>query len=137
MDHRQSISRSWPALPDSVAGVRDFVTTELSPYLSAQSVEGARVVASELATNAVQHAGTPFSVTVDWAGDAVRLLVTDGADSIPVAGEPGPLELRGRGLLLVDALSVAWGVNAEAAGGKSVWAQFPGVPTVPPVPGRS
>jgi anti-sigma regulatory factor (Ser/Thr protein kinase) len=128
MDHRQTISRSWPAVPDSVAGVRDFVTSELSPFLSAQGVEGARVVASELATNAVQHAGTPFSVTVDWAGDQVLLRVTDAADDIPVPGEPGPLELRGRGLLLVDALSAAWGVNPEAAGGKSVWAQFPTVP---------
>lgn len=112
-------------MPASVAGVRDFVTTELSPYLSARTVEGARVVASELATNAVQHAGTPFTVTLDWAGDQVTVRVADDAPGVPVAGSPGSLELRGRGLLLVDALSAAWGVSAGAAGGKSVWASFP------------
>ena len=128
MDQHQSISQSWPALPGSVAGVRAFVTHELSPHLAAQTVEGACVVASELATNAVKHAGTPFTVSVDWAGDQVLLRVTDADDGIPVPGEPGTLDLSGRGLLLVDALTVAWGVNAEADGGKSVWAQFPSIP---------
>ena len=128
MDHRQSIPRSWPALPDSVAGVRDFVTSELAPHLPPQAVEGARVVASELATNAVQHAGTPFTVTLDWTCDQVTLRVSDGAGGVPSPGEPGPLELRGRGLLLVDALSVAWGVDADPSGGKSVWARFPTAP---------
>lgn len=128
MDHRQSISRSWPAVAASVAGVRDFVTSEITPYLSAQAVESARVVASELATNAVEHAGTPFTVTVDWVGEEVTLRVADAAPGVPVAGPPGALDVRGRGLLLVDALSVAWGVSAEVAGGKSVWASFPTVP---------
>jgi anti-sigma regulatory factor (Ser/Thr protein kinase) len=128
VDHRQSISQSWPALPTSVAGVRDFVTGEVTPYLSTQAVESARVVASELATNAVQHAGTPFTVTVDWIGDQVTLRVADAAPGVPVAGPPGGLDVRGRGLLLVDALSVAWGVSNEAAGGKSVWASFPTLP---------
>ncbi len=47
---------------------------------------------------------------------------------VPVAGPPGALDVRGRGLLLVDALSVAWGVSDEATGGKSVWASFPTEP---------
>ena len=78
------------------------------------------MVASELATNAVQHAGTPFSVTVDWACEEVTLRVPTAPTASRSPVSRAPLELRGRGLLLVDALSVAWGASAEAAGGKSV-----------------
>lgn len=123
MGERSTVQGSWPAVPASVAAAREFVAAQLDPHLSAQAVEGARVVASELATNAVMHAGTPFTVTVEWAGDEVLVRVTDGSDGVPVPGAPGDLELRGRGLLLVDALSEAWGVSEEA-GGKSVWARF-------------
>jgi len=103
---------------------RDFVADFLLARVSSDVVEEARLIASELATNAVRHAGTPFTVTVELTDADVTLRVRDGSSRVPVTQSPNRLADRGRGLVLVDALSVSWGTAAENDGGKSVWARF-------------
>ncbi|MFN7148282.1 MAG: ATP-binding protein [Microthrixaceae bacterium] len=116
-----SRTRSFPPEPAAVAEVRSFV---------AASVEGPRtlvddacLVVSELATNVVLHARTPFSVAVEHRGEAVRLVVHDGSPRRPIASDAAPATTTGRGLQIVDALSRAWGVE-PAAEGKAVWAEL-------------
>ena len=81
----------------------------------------ALLVTSELVTNAVLHARTDHVLSLALHGEKMRIAVRD-RDTRPPASPliPGD-ELGGRGLLLVDALSVGWGV-LPATGGKSVWA---------------
>ena len=124
MDIHWSGEATWPASPESVAMARDFVTTHLLVNRLPHLVDDARLVVSELATNAVRHAGTAFTLSLDGRDGSITLRVRDGSRGIPTFGSPGILSTSGRGLMLVSALSVAWGVSLEAEGGKSVWARL-------------
>lgn len=59
--------------PMSVARARDFVCTHLVVHDLLHLVEDVRLVVSELATNAVAHAQTPFAVTLSSANGSVSL----------------------------------------------------------------
>ena len=81
------------------------------------------VVVSELATNAVTHAGSPFSVLARSDQQVIRISVRDASAVMPQLRQVGPEEGPGLGLQMVDALAGTWGVEVTA-GGKSVWAQL-------------
>ena len=103
---------------------RDFVAAHLLSNRLPALVDDARLVASELATNAVRHAGTAFTLSVDGREGSITLRVRDGSTHFPSLGSSGIMSTNGRGLILVSALSIAWGVSLEAEGGKSVWARL-------------
>lgn len=86
-------------------------------------VEDAQLVASELATNAVLHARSPFAVTARADDRGVRVAVRDGAAALPQPQNPGPRRSSGRGLRLVSAVARNWGVELSPDG-KTVWAQL-------------
>jgi MEDS: MEthanogen/methylotroph, DcmR Sensory domain/Histidine kinase-like ATPase domain len=106
------------------ASARHFVADVLSEWGYASGLlEDAKLVVSELATNAVMHARSPFSVVVSPSGNVVRLSVRDASRARPSLRADAGLAPSGRGLRLVDALSACWGV--EFAGeGKTVWAEL-------------
>jgi anti-sigma regulatory factor (Ser/Thr protein kinase) len=116
-----SRTRSFPPEAAAVAEVRSFVAASVKG--SRSLVDDACLVVSELATNAVLHARTPFRVAVDQRDDAVRLVVLDGSPRRPIASDAAPATTTGRGLQIVDALARAWGVE-PAADGKAVWAEL-------------
>jgi hypothetical protein len=86
-------------------------------------VDDARLLLTELVTNAVVHAKSPVSVSIRMQRPGLRLSVGDRSrvPPIPRAGADEPL--GGHGLRLVAALSRAWGVDATADG-KIVWAEL-------------
>lgn len=84
-----------------------------------------RLVVSELATNAVSHAQTPFSVTLSCAGGWVLLAIRDASPAPPVRSAPDVMAVSGRGLMIVEVLSHKWGTSTDDRGFKSVWASFP------------
>jgi hypothetical protein len=49
--------------------------------------------------------------------------VTDTHPVLPVRKAPGPEVDGGRGLMLVDALAVAWGTQGRPGPGKTVWVE--------------
>ncbi len=77
--------------------------------------------ASELATNAIRHAGGLLRVRTGVRDDSVRIEVEDGTTDDVVQLDPGPLDTSGRGLVIVDGISTTWGMEASATGGKVVW----------------
>jgi anti-sigma regulatory factor (Ser/Thr protein kinase) len=83
------------------------------------------VIVSELATNAVQHAATPFEVSIQSDADRTRVLVADGGPDWPhPSPAPSSGEAGGHGLLIVAALADRWGVDDRAPRpGKTVWAE--------------
>jgi anti-sigma regulatory factor (Ser/Thr protein kinase) len=86
-------------------------------------VHDAALVLTELAANAVLHASSPFSISVNSEDSVLRIAV---GDRRPLAGSPAGLGLiprPGRGLGLIDAISTRWG-TAVLAGGKIVWAEL-------------
>ncbi|MEU3946259.1 ATP-binding protein [Streptomyces sp. NPDC029526] len=86
-----------------------------------------RLCVSELVTNVVRHVGEGVPVTVRvWRdGGRVRVGVTDPEPgALPVlCGAPGAEAESGRGLVLLDALAVRWGVDREP-GCKTVWCEL-------------
>ncbi|MFF7766318.1 ATP-binding protein [Streptomyces massasporeus] len=87
-----------------------------------------QLCASELVTNVIRHVGEGVPVTVRvWPeeGGRVRLGVTDpDPRALPVLVAAAGAEAEsGRGLALLDALAVRWGVEQEA-GHKTVWCEL-------------
>lgn len=82
----------------------------------------AELLASELATNAVLHARTPYEVVVSTVGaDGFRVAISDDDPTPPVAVALDSEDaLNGRGVALVVSLAKRWGCE-ENAGGKTVW----------------
>jgi two-component sensor histidine kinase len=79
----------------------------------------AALLVSELATNAVVHARTPFEVRVK-IGRCLRVEVDDEIGGRPRLKTHHPSGGHGRGLHVVDAMASSWGVQ-EVAAGKRVW----------------
>jgi hypothetical protein len=102
----------------SVAAVR-----QLADELPESCRDAARVVLSELASNAVRHARTPFEVTVR-VGDTVWIGVRDHSRRQPRLLLAAPQDVSGRGLLIVSTLARRWGVDWRD-GAKVVWAELP------------
>ena len=107
----------------SPSKARDFVRDHLVAHGADHLVEDIRLVASELATNAVRHAGSAFTVGLDVGDHDVRLWVWDSSPSAPTKVAGDPMGAGGRGLALVEVLSSQWGV-ALLDGSKTVWATF-------------
>jgi anti-sigma regulatory factor (Ser/Thr protein kinase) len=86
----------------------------------------AALVVSELAANAVGHAGTTLRAGVELRGEALRVTVSDLRPDVPIRllpGDPGHPP-RCFGLHVVAALAREWGVT-EQPDTKTVWAQLP------------
>jgi anti-sigma regulatory factor (Ser/Thr protein kinase) len=115
-----------PDDPESAGLARDFVRVHLARHGFPGLVEDLSLVTSELATNAILHAQTTFSVTLQGNNESVMLIVRDGSAVTPIAlvAQPINMGLGGRGLAIVAALSDRWGTTPISDGGKSVWASF-------------
>lgn len=82
----------------------------------------ALLVTSELVTNAVLHARTDhLELSLALHDDRMRIAVRDRDIHPPASRLLAGEQLGGRGLMLVEALSVGWGV-LPAHDGKAVWA---------------
>jgi anti-sigma regulatory factor (Ser/Thr protein kinase) len=93
------------------------------------SVSDAGLVISELISNALRHA-TPLpgrTLRASWRlGQGImEIAVSDGgSDSEPRVHEPTGWAVGGRGLGIVDRLSLRWGVSGTE-GETTVWAELP------------
>jgi anti-sigma regulatory factor (Ser/Thr protein kinase) len=108
----------------SVARARGFVRGLLSEHDLAFLERDMLVVVSELATNAVQHARTAFTVHLSGDESSLLLAVRDDSPSEPFQLPPSGTRARGRGLALVDHLAHDWGVEHAHGNSKWIWARF-------------
>jgi MEDS: MEthanogen/methylotroph, DcmR Sensory domain len=106
------------------ADARRFVIETLTAWGCGHLIDDAAVVTTELATNAVLHARTDFTVTICRRPDGtIRVAVRDSSLSPPQRRQPRPFDRSGRGLRLVEAMATGWGADL-LPGGKVVWAQL-------------
>ncbi|HEX5860379.1 MAG TPA: ATP-binding protein [Nocardioides sp.] len=115
---------TFEATPISASHARAFVSGHLVEHRLLYLVDPVRLVASELATNAVVHASTAFRVTLAGLGETVLLTVRDESRSTLSRRPAHAMDESGRGLEIVNIVSLAWGINEDAAGSKAVWASF-------------
>lgn len=118
-----TVTRSFPAGEASVRGARSFVRGALAAVGLACLADDAALVVSELATNVVVHAGSGFTVEVGPVAGGARLAVADASPFAPAPRRAAGAGTSGRGLLLVAAISRAWGSEPRGSG-KVVWADL-------------
>ncbi|MFJ3202877.1 ATP-binding protein [Streptomyces sp. NPDC086989] len=87
------------------------------------AADDATLVAAELLTNALKHAGGPRRLSLDHSGGVLRIAVTDRSPSPPRLGAHRADAIGGHGVFIVDQLALRWGTRPEGAG-KTVWADL-------------
>jgi anti-sigma regulatory factor (Ser/Thr protein kinase) len=113
--------------PDAPSLARDMVGDACRAWALPQLLYPARLVLSELVSNAVEHAGTDLIIVLSRRGAGLHMAVFDGDRRIPqlrrlAPPHPGlPLDERGRGLRTVHATATVWGAM-PTPDGKVVWA---------------
>lgn len=108
----------------SAREARRYVRRRLAAAgMAEELVEAAELVVSELTTNAVLHGGSEIILSCDLHGGCVHLSVGDGSWARPGVRCYDAAATTGRGMELVEALVVAWGVE-EHPNGKTVWAEL-------------
>jgi serine/threonine-protein kinase RsbW len=103
---------------------RRFVEKTLREWnVDEETIEPVMLVANELIANAIVHAHSSPVLSLVGAGADLLLRVADEGGSLPVTPRATAGDEGGRGLLLVEALSDRWGVDASGSG-KTVWVTF-------------
>ncbi len=78
---------------------------------------------SEVVTNAVLHARSAATITVRRQADLLTVEVEDDDPTLPERRNHSATASTGRGLRILDALTVRWG-SRPSNGGKIVWFEF-------------
>ena len=121
---------AFPAVPESAAPARRFITETLQRWSRSDYLADAVIVGYELVANAIQHARTPAVLRLHRTERGVLIEVVDGAPTLPQVTEHDDLRrASGRGLRMVTAVAARWG-SRVTAGGKVVWAELDGTPTL-------
>jgi anti-sigma regulatory factor (Ser/Thr protein kinase) len=112
--------RRFPAQAVAVTMCRRFVATSLAD-VPAETRCVAELMASELATNAITHAASEFTVRVEHDDHRIKVEVSDEGTALPCLRNPSEDEVHGRGLHIVNNLADTWGSRANPGGGKTIW----------------
>jgi hypothetical protein len=117
---------SWAFLPvpKAVPALRRFIGDTLRSWGEDPLVPDAVVVGSEMATNAISHADSPFHASIVRSAGVVRIAVEDAGPGAAALSPAADDDVSGRGILIVEALTQRWG-HGTLPGGKVVWAEFP------------
>jgi two-component sensor histidine kinase len=117
-------ARTFAASPASIPAARRYVGEALT-QVPAGCCQTASLLVSELATNAVRHAGGyDFVVEVQTFPDEGRLWVgvTDTDIGLPVLRAPSVTSESGRGVQLISILADRWGARRRRqTTEKTVW----------------
>jgi anti-sigma regulatory factor (Ser/Thr protein kinase) len=108
--------------PTSVGAARRFVRDVLmSRQVAMAVVETVELLTSELVTNAILHGRSGPHLAVEIGGDVIRVAVDDISPDLPVRRRGRLDDVSGRGVMIVEELASAWGVERDGNGGKRVW----------------
>ena len=86
-------------------------------------IDDSLLVVTELVDNVIQHTAAGGELVLASRGETVMIEVFDTSRRMPRMRRPEPYQPGGRGLLLVAALSRAWG-SRPTSSGKVVWAEL-------------
>lgn len=121
---RRTVLSIAQAEPERIAAARQQVRELLHDWADPEQVDAAVLMISEMATNVLLHtdgdAVMVAEATGERGGRRLRVEVADGSDELPHKRRPGEMASSGRGLVLMEMLADAWGVDPQGAG-KSIW----------------
>ncbi|WP_167501915.1 putative ATP-grasp-modified RiPP [Streptomyces malaysiensis] len=125
-------TQSLPCAEESVGIARLSVAATLRAWGLEDLVDDARLIASELATNAIRHATRHipdpqqrgcFRLKVERPGDhLVRISTFDRSRAVPRVVQATETAESGRGMAVVEAVASRWGIDPKPWG-KGVWAE--------------
>jgi anti-sigma regulatory factor (Ser/Thr protein kinase) len=121
---RRTVLTVAQAEPERVASARQQLRELLHDWASPDQVDSAVLLLSELLTNVLVHTDSDALLVAEITGSVgerrLRIEVTDGGDDLPHKRRPGELASSGRGLVLIELLAHAWGVDPRGES-KSIW----------------
>jgi anti-sigma regulatory factor (Ser/Thr protein kinase) len=120
------LRESWTVwrVPEAVGHARRFTRRALRSWGLAGDRDAVLLVVSELVTNALVHTEGPVRLDLALVNSRLRIAVADTSPRSPVKPTSIGWEATGgRGILLVEAMSDAWG-TLPVSGGKQVWSEF-------------
>ncbi|MFF2812528.1 ATP-binding protein [Streptomyces sp. NPDC058000] len=119
-------AQTLPRTPAAAGRARLLVSTALSAWGKEELGYAGSQIVSELINNAVTHTrSSAIQVVISRDLNRVRIGVVDRNQDTPTIRYPDENAESGRGLLLVAALSAAWGYERKPWG-KVVWAELAG-----------
>ncbi|MEU3374783.1 SpoIIE family protein phosphatase [Streptomyces sp. NPDC006711] len=112
------------AEPQQIAGARRQLRELLHDWSDDEQVDSAVLMISEMITNVLVHTDGDALLVAEARGPLgsrrLRVEVADASDELPHRRRPGELASSGRGLILMEMLADAWGVDPRGDG-KSIW----------------
>ncbi|NUS13918.1 MAG: SpoIIE family protein phosphatase, partial [Streptomyces sp.] len=121
--------------PRQIRAARGEVRALLHDWSSPEQVESAVLLVSEAVTNVLVHTDGDAVLLAEVTGmpgtRRLHIDVADGSDDMPHRRSPGEMASSGRGLLLMEELADAWGVDPRGDG-KSTWFEL--YEKLPPAP---
>ncbi|MER5450095.1 SpoIIE family protein phosphatase [Streptomyces sp. NPDC002764] len=112
------------AEPERVAVARHHLRDLLHDWRSPDQIDSAVLLLSEMLTNVLVHTDADALLLAEVRGEPgsrrMRVEVNDTSDDLPHRRRPGELASSGRGLVLMELLAQAWGVDPRGEG-KSIW----------------
>lgn len=112
--------------PEALCSARHAIRGTVRAWGGRERSDEIELVAGELITNALLHTDGGAVVTLRMPTAhrrRLRVEVEDRSSALPRRRDAGTADLSGRGLLLVDRLADAWGVESRGSG-KCVWCEF-------------
>ncbi len=117
----RTASAELPGALGSARLARTFISETLTEWDRTDLVEAAKLLVSELATNAVLHARTELTVATSLDDDKrLRVEVWDHNPRVPLLRANDAFEATGRGLPMVADCATAWGTDVKPDR-KCVW----------------
>jgi anti-sigma regulatory factor (Ser/Thr protein kinase) len=113
------------ALPrDPACGwqARRWIEQQVGASTDQATLDDLKLVATELVDNAFVHGRGQITLKLLRTTDAFRVEVIDEGQDAAIEIQNQPVEVGGRGLMLVDGVSSAWGAHE---GTTHVWAEVP------------
>ncbi|CAM5314433.1 PAS domain S-box protein [Streptomyces pilosus] len=115
-----SATTTLPARAASVPEGRAFLSKALAAWDCRDKAHDARLLVSELLTNAVRHGQGPVTLHACRTADELTVEVGDGSPHLPEPRRADEDEESGRGLNLVRMIADSWGVRPTDEG-KTTW----------------
>ncbi|WP_448320737.1 SpoIIE family protein phosphatase [Streptomyces sp. CO7] len=110
--------------PERIANARADLRQLMHDWAEQDHVDSAVLLTSEMLANVLMHTDADATLIAEITGTGalrrLRVEVTDSDDALPHKRDPGEMASSGRGLVLIEQLAQAWGVDPRGDG-KTIW----------------